>query len=91
VGRGRRSMTVRVRLFASLRDAVGRDCFEIPLQERLDVLGVIDLIRALYGDGAYAAITAENVRVAINREFVEGRRYLRDGDEIAFMPPITGG
>jgi len=84
-------MTVRVRLFAALRDAVGCDSFEIPMPGRLDVGDVIGAIRARYGDAAHAAITAENVRVAINREFVDGPRFLRDGDEIAFMPPITGG
>jgi len=84
-------MTVRVRLFAALREAVGCDSFEIPWRERLDVAGVAGVIRARFGDAAHAAVTAENVRVAINREFVDAPQYLREGDEIAFMPPITGG
>jgi len=84
-------MTVRVRLFAALRDAVGCDSFEIPLPQRRDVAGVIEMLRERYGDAAHSAVTAENVRVAINREFLDGPQDLRDGDEIAFMPPITGG
>jgi molybdopterin converting factor subunit 1 len=84
-------MTVRVRLFAALRDAVGCDSFELAAHERLDVVAVIDAIRARFGDAAYAAVSAENVRVAVNREFVTHPFRLNDGDEIAFMPPVTGG
>jgi len=84
-------MTVRVRLFAALRDVVGCDSFEIPAPQRLDVAGVTEVVRERFGDAAHAAVTAENVRVAINREFVDGPYHLHDGDEIAFMPPITGG
>jgi MoaD family protein len=84
-------MTVRVRLFAALRDAVGCDSFELAGSDRLDVAGVIDAIRARFGECAYAAVSAENVRVAVNREFVDRPQHLSDGDEIAFMPPVTGG
>jgi len=42
-------------------------------------------------DAAFAALSAPNVRIAVNKEFVEGGCTLRDGDEVAFMPPITGG
>lgn len=47
---------------------------------------------ALGADG-YAALTAENVRIAVNQEFVEGaaRVELKPGDEVAFLPPVTGG
>lgn len=84
-------MTIRVRFFAAVRDAVGCDSFEITLPDRTDVAGVVAVIRARCGDAAHAAVTGENVRVAVNREFVDGPRHVRDGDEIAFMPPITGG
>ena len=82
-------MTVRVRFFAALRDAVGCDSFELATPQ--DVVGVIDAIHARFGDVAYTAVTGENVRIALNREFVDRPVCLRDGDEIAFMPPITGG
>lgn len=84
-------MTVRVRLFAALRDAVGCDSFELAARDRLDVAGVVEAIRVRFGESAYAAVSAENVRVAVNREFVDEPRRLSDGDEIAFMPPVTGG
>jgi len=84
-------MTVRVRLFAALRDAVGCEAFDLPLHDGLDIAGVIAAIGARFGGGAMTAVSAANVRVAVNREFVDGTWRLRDGDEIAFMPPITGG
>jgi len=36
-------------------------------------------------------LTAENVRVAVNQEMVNGDLQVRNGDEIAFFPPVTGG
>ena len=40
----------------------------------------------------YAALTAENVRIAVNQEFIDGEAAeLRSGDEVAFLPPVTGG
>ena len=78
-------------MFAALRDAVGCDAFEVVVRDSLDVADVVDAIKSRFGDIAYAAVSAENVRVAVNQEFVDGPFRLRDGDEIAFMPPITGG
>lgn len=33
----------------------------------------------------------ENILVAINMDYVERNHQVRDGDEIAFFPPVTGG
>ncbi len=88
---------IRVLFFASLREAVGRSEFEVPLTgtagsgpayglERL----MAELKKRLDG-GAYAALAAENVRIAVNRELVDGTVVLQAGDEVAFLPPVTGG
>ena len=33
----------------------------------------------------------ESIRVAINQEFCSWDTEIKDGDEVAFMPPVTGG
>lgn len=33
----------------------------------------------------------ERIRAAVNEEFVDGSRPLRDGDQIVFIPPVAGG
>lgn len=72
--------------FASLRDAAG--CAQESIaSEAADP-------RALYLDAAARhgfRMPLERVRVAVNGEFAATDCALRDGDEIAFLPPVSGG
>ena len=40
---------------------------------------------------AFIEITAKNVKVALNQELIDGSVAVSDGDEVAFLPPVTGG
>ena len=86
---------IRVLFFASLREAVGRSECRIPLHsDNGSAFGLDGLMAELKGRldaPAYAALVAENVRIAVNRELVEGAVDLQAGDEVAFLPPVTGG
>ncbi len=84
-------MTVTVKFFAALREQVGCDCIDIPVAGCGDVAGLLASLQATLGEHAFAALNAPNVRVALNKEFVDRDCAVRDGDEVAFMPPITGG
>ena len=84
-------MTIKVRFFAALRESLGTDALDLSLTANSDLSGLLEQIRRKLGDAAVAALCAPDVRVAINREFVMGECIVQDGDEIAFMPPITGG
>ncbi len=87
--------TVRVRLFASLRDAAGWSERLIPLPPTLCT--PLGLWRLLELDPRSAADTAPfldlppGLRVAINQRFATVDTPLQPGDELAFLPPITGG
>ena len=87
---------IRVLFFASLREAVGMDAWTHSLDGADSSLPLSALLAALkpaLGPDGYAALTAENVRIAVNQAFVEGtaRVDLKPGDEVAFLPPVTGG
>ncbi len=72
--------------FASLRDAAGCD------SERI-ASGARDP-RSLYGEIAARyrfTFVMEHLRVAVNGEFAPWDQALADGDEIAFLPPVSGG
>jgi molybdopterin synthase sulfur carrier subunit len=76
---------VRVRYFASLRDAAGCD------EELVDAGRGL---RALYVERAAAhgfAMPPERLRVARNGAFAGWDAVLEDGDEIVFIPPVSGG
>jgi len=79
---------VRVRLFASARDAAGR------AEETIDVttLGdALDRARSDYGPD-FAAVL-ETARVWVNGDEPErgDETLLADGDEVAVLPPVSGG
>jgi len=79
-------VNLRILYFASLRDAAGRD------GEQLDVAD--GNARAIYADLRLRhgfSMPAERLRVAVNGEFASWDRALQDGDEIAFLPPMSGG
>jgi molybdopterin synthase sulfur carrier subunit len=90
--------TVRVRLFASLRDAAGWSERRISLPSTPDPRFCTPLLLwRLLELGAHASPAHRSldlppgVRVAINQHFAAADTPLQPGDELAFLPPITGG
>jgi molybdopterin synthase sulfur carrier subunit len=81
---------IKVRFFAALREKVGCGSLDVRMQAG-DLMDLLEPLRGMVDAASFAALTAPNVRIAVNREFVEETCTLRDGDEVAFMPPITGG
>ena len=49
------------------------------------------LYHSIQQDHGTAVVGAENVKVAVNQALISGPIVLTDGDEIAFLPPVTGG
>jgi len=81
-------MRIQVLYFAAFRDAVGKDGETRELAERATVA---DLWKTLAGQVPYFARFPVMPPAAVNREYVEGGTALRDGDEVAFLPPVAGG
>jgi molybdopterin synthase sulfur carrier subunit len=79
-------MNYRVLYFASLRDRVGRD------EERLssDAKDAQALYAELQRRHGFTLAQAR-LRVAINGDFAAWDRALNDGDEVVFLPPVSGG
>ena len=84
-------MTVEVLFFASLRDATGTDRVRLEISEPLPLDVFLPKLTSVVGESGVAALSAENVRIAINQEMIRGSATVQDGDEVAFMPPVTGG
>lgn len=84
-----RAVTVRVRLFAVLRERAGRDSVEIELAEEATVA---DALAALSGLPSLAeSLERLPVRMAVNRAYASAETHLAPGDELALIPPISGG
>jgi molybdopterin synthase sulfur carrier subunit len=85
---------VRVRLFAALRERAGWSERPVPLTLEGVPLTPADLWRQLdLGEGPLpeAGGLPPTIRVAINHAFASPDTPLNPGDEVAFLPPITGG
>lgn len=84
------AIVVTVRFFASLREVIDCDGEETTLPEPTLACLRTQLAERLNAEQV-AALNADGVRVAVNQTIVQGETALATGDEIAFLPPVTGG
>ena len=81
-------MRINVRLFARLRDIVGAGEIARQVPDGATVGGVWDeLIREFPDLRAYR----ETISAAVNAEYSRMDAPVDDGDEVAFLPPVSGG
>ena len=82
------AMTVRLLFFAVLRDIAGVDERTLDVREGTTAR---DVWQALRGEFAKLADYAQPPMIAVNESYAEPDVLLRDGDELAFIPPVAGG
>jgi len=82
-------LTVSVRLFAMLREAAGSDRLELELPAGATVADALDAVAR--EPGLEELVRRLPVRAALNREYVDAATALSDGDEVALIPPVSGG
>jgi molybdopterin synthase catalytic subunit len=81
-------MQVTVKLFGSIREAAGAKELAVVVPEGSTVT---DLRLLLARDHPSFEEMADRLRVSVNYEFVQGESVLSEGDEVAFLPPVSGG
>lgn len=85
-------VTVRVVYLARLRDALGASGEELELPPAVgDVASLLGWLRARGGRWTAELAAGRAVRTAVNHEMASLETPVRDGDEVAFFPPVTGG
>lgn len=77
-------MTITVNFFASLRDSIGIDSNTV---DPTTAATAADVWR-ISTDGKEFP---PNTLIAINMEYADSGQPVKDGDEVAFFPPVTGG
>jgi molybdopterin synthase catalytic subunit len=82
-------MIVQIRLFAQLRERAGADAIEAELA---DGATVADALSQLAQSSPLGDLLARlPVRMAVNRELADADTQLHPGDELALLPPVSGG
>lgn len=82
------TVTIRVRAFAALREMLGFGELQMTLPVGADVAA---LMAELAAGHPGARLEEHRFAVAVNRSFAAGDRILADGDEVALIPPVSGG
>ena len=80
-------MKVRILLFGIARDIVGDTHLELEQPEPLDVKSFKQILKDKYPKMSHLSY----FKVAINQEFAEDHHLLNEGDEVALIPPVSGG
>ena len=85
-------MQVKVLFFASFKELLGEESMMVTLNEGANVELLCESISQngaewleLFGN------PGATVKVSVNQEMAELTDSLKDGDEVAFFPPVTGG
>ena len=81
------TMTVRVLLFASYADAVGRNELTLDIADGCVVAEVVEKVRALAG----SRVLPPSPLLALNATYASPTAEVRSGDEVAIIPPVAGG
>jgi len=81
-------ITIEVMFFAGAREAVGTQRLEVPLSDGATIAGLIGHLTDQYPAFARVAATAQT---AVNEEYASASYLLEDGDEVAVIPPVSGG
>lgn len=75
---------ITVKYFASLRETLGRDEDQLAADQ-------IATVEDCWAKVAVDSASPPNLLVAVNMEYANFKHPVRDGDEVAFFPPVTGG
>ena len=85
---GTNLLSVRLRLFAVYRERVGQEFIKVSLNPGSTVADALAFLGQLHPDTIPLLPTS---MVAVNREYADRTHVLQANDEIALIPPVSGG
>ncbi len=83
-------MKVKVLYFASIKEKLGKEIEEFELEEGVTLGSLIDQIKLEYKSIA-KFLEGRFFSYAVNQEIADKNIVLKPGDEIAILPPLSGG
>ncbi len=82
------AVRIQVLLFAAAREAVGEASLPVELPSPATGAALLDALCERY---PALARQRPSLRLAANQRYIEPRTLLREGDEVALIPPVSGG
>jgi molybdopterin synthase sulfur carrier subunit len=84
-------MSVQLFYFAGLRETLGCGSEELSLPPEVDTVAALRDFLAARGEAWQTLAGMKNLKAAVNQTMAGGEAAIKDGDEVAFFPPVTGG
>ena len=81
-------MKIKIKFFASYKEAVGRDELDLDMEDESDVSQLLEAVKAIH---PAIGELIEPLIVSVNKEYATFDKVLKDGDEVALLPPVSGG
>jgi len=81
-------ITISVKLFAGIKDIVGKDEVELSVA---DASPVAEALASLAENNPLLRPWKNHVRFAVNKIYVQPDHLLKSRDEVAIIPPVSGG
>lgn len=81
-------MTIRVKLFAILRERAGVSEVVVDLPDGATAAAAGDAVFERFPQARQAG---RSIAYAVNRSYAPAATVMRDGDELALIPPVSGG
>lgn len=84
-------MNIRLLYFARLREVFGLGRESLELSDPATLVDLLEMLRGRGGAWAQELAPGRAFRLAVNQDIAGQDAALRDGDEVAIFPPVTGG
>ena len=81
---------VSIKYFANLREIAGKESEEVTISEEMNLEDFCQKLEKSQPQ-IIQMIRQKNIMVTINQEMVTLETIIKDGDEVAFLPPFSGG
>ncbi|MGY5449491.1 molybdopterin converting factor subunit 1 [Agarivorans sp. MS3-6] len=82
-------MLIKVLFFARLKEQLGCSSINIELVEGSNTENLTEQL--INTGSAWSVLADDSVLVALNQQQINDVQRLKNGDEVAFFPPVTGG
>ncbi|MCD6502689.1 MAG: MoaD/ThiS family protein [Euryarchaeota archaeon] len=83
-------MVIKVKIFSTLAEKVGIREMDIEYKPKMTVRDIAKILASKYPK-ILELLDTEEILTAVNHRYTSPDTEVKDGDEVAFMPPVSGG